>query len=150
MTTGRRGYARGGAYGWSFAGERSRASAATGAAPGAPLETPMAGLQPIQQRGLSCLEATPAFTRTGTAAKSFMRRNAENRSDSTHLAAITTGPAMSDLRELRLYTKEILLDIVHETYGADSSIEYASATTTIQIFGRRRMRKKSQTVLKKQ
>ena len=61
-----------------------------------------------------------------------MRRNAENRSDSTHLAAITTGPAMSDLRELRLYTKEILPDIAHETGDTDPGIAYTYDATTIQ------------------
>ena len=45
---------------------------------------------------------------------------------------ITTGPALSELRGLRLYTKEILPDIAHETHGVDSTIEYAYAATTIQ------------------
>ena len=78
------------------------------------------------------LEATPAVTRTGTAAQSFVRRNAHNRSDSAHLAAIATGPTLSELRRLRLYTKETLPDIAHEAYGADSAVEYAYAVTTIQ------------------
>ena len=68
-------------------------------------------------------------TRAGTAAKSFVRRNAHNRSDCAHPAAIATGPAMSKLRGLRLYTKEVLPDIAHETHGA---IGYAYAATTIQ------------------
>ena len=61
-----------------------------------------------------------------------MRRNAHNRSDSAHVAAIATGPALSELRGLRVYTKETMPDIAHETYGADSTVEYAYATTTIQ------------------
>ena len=61
-----------------------------------------------------------------------MRRNAHNRSDSAHLAAVATGPALSKLRGLRVYTKETLPDIAHETYGADSAVEYAHAATTIQ------------------
>ena len=61
-----------------------------------------------------------------------MRRNAHNRSDSAHLAAVATGPALSELRGLRLYTKETLPDIARETYGADSAVEYAYAATTIQ------------------
>ena len=73
---------------------------------GASLETPPIGSQPLQQRGHSRLEATPAVTRAGTAVKSFVRCNAHNRSDSAHLAAIATGPALSELRGLRLYTKE--------------------------------------------
>ena len=99
---------------------------------GASLETPPAGSQPLQQREHSRLEATPAVTRAGTAAQSFVRRNAHNRSDSAHLAAIATGPALSELRGLRLYSKETLPDIVHEAYGADAAVEYAYATTTIQ------------------
>ena len=63
-----------------------------------------------------------------------MRRNGHNRSDSAHLAAIATGPALSELRGLRLYTKEILPDIAHETYGANSAVEYAYAATTIQSY----------------
>ena len=81
----------------------------------ASLETPMAGSQPLQQRGHSRREATPAVTRAGTAAKSFTRRKASNRSDFVHLAALTTKPALPALRELRLYTNKILLDISHET-----------------------------------
>ena len=45
---------------------------------------------------------------------------------------MATGPALSELRGLRLYTKEALPDISHETYGADSAVEYAYAATTIQ------------------
>ena len=101
---------------------------------GASLETQLAGSQPHQERGHSRLEATPAVTRAGTAAQSFARRNAQNRSDPAHLAAIATGPTLSELRRLRLYTKETLPDIAHETYGADSAVEYAYAATTIQSF----------------
>ena len=62
-----------------------------------------------------------------------MRRNADNRSNSAHLAAITTGLALFNLRGMRLYTKEILPDIAYETYGADSAIEYTqNAATVIQ------------------
>ena len=99
---------------------------------GASLEKPLAGSQPLQQRGHSRLEAAPAVMHAGTAAKSFVRHNANNRPDSAHLEAITTGPVLSELRGLRLYTKEILPDIAHETYEADSAIEYAYAATTIQ------------------
>ena len=62
-----------------------------------------------------------------------MRRNAHNRSDYAHLAAIATGTTLSELRGLRLYAKETLPDIAHETYGTDSAVEYAYAATTIQI-----------------
>ena len=41
---------------------------------GASLETPLAGSQPLQQRGHLRLEATSAVTRAGTAAKSCVRR----------------------------------------------------------------------------
>ena len=99
---------------------------------GAFLETPLASSQPLQQRGHSHLEATPAVTCAGTAAQSFVRCNVQNRSDYAHLAAITTRPALSELRGLRLYTKETLPDIAHETFGADSAVEYAYAATTIQ------------------
>ena len=84
-----------------------------GSPTGASLETPLAGSQPLQQRALSRLEVTPAVMRPGTAGKSFVRRNANNCSDSALLAAITTGPALSELRGLRLYAKEILLVIAH-------------------------------------
>ena len=86
---------------------------------------PLDRSQSLQQRGHSCIEAKPAVTRAGTAAKSFVTRNASNRSDSAHLAAITTGSVLSQLRGLRLYNREILPDIAHETYGADPAIEHA-------------------------
>ena len=70
---------------------------------GASLETPRAVSLPLQQRGHSRLESTPAVTCAGTAARSFVRRNAHNRSHSAHLAVITTGPAQSELRGLRLH-----------------------------------------------
>ena len=89
---------------------------------GASMETPLAGSQPLHQRGHSHQEATPVVARAGTAAKSFVRRNAHDRSCSSHLAAIATGPALPEIRGLRLYTKETLPDIVHETYGADSAV----------------------------
>ena len=90
---------------------------------GASLETRLAGSMPLHQRGLSRLEATPAVTRAGTAANSFVRHNAHNRSYCAHLAAIATGPALSELRVLRLCTKETLPGIAHETHGADSAVE---------------------------
>ena len=99
---------------------------------GASLETPLAGSQPLQQRGHSRLEVTPTVTRAGTAAKSFVRRNAHNRSDCAHPTAIATGPALSELRGLKLYTKEIMPDTAHETYRANSAVEYVYAATTIQ------------------
>ena len=61
---------------------------------GASLETPLAGSQPLQPRGHSRLAATHAVTRADIAAKSSVRCNANTRSDSAHLAAITTGPAL--------------------------------------------------------
>ena len=78
---------------------------------GASLEIPLAVSQPLQRRGHSRLVATPAVTRAGTAAQSFVGSNAYNRSDSSHLTTIATGPALSELRGLRLYTKETLPDI---------------------------------------
>ena len=99
---------------------------------GASLEAPLAGSQPLQQRGYSRLEATFAVTRAGTASQSVVRRNTHSRSDSGHLVAIAIGPALSELRGLTLYVKETLPDIVHETYASDSAVEYASATTTTQ------------------
>ena len=98
----------------------------------ASLETPLAGSQPLHQRRQSRLKVTPAVTRVGAAAKSFVGRNAHNRSYYSHPAAIATGPALSDLRGLRLYTKETLPDIARETNGADSAPEHAYAATTIQ------------------
>ena len=65
---------------------------------GTSLETPLAGSQTLQQRRHSRPEATPAVTRVGTTAKSFVRRNAHNRSDSGHLAVTDTGIVLSDLR----------------------------------------------------
>ena len=60
-----------------------------------------------------------------------MKRNANCRSNSAHLAAIITGPAISELRGLKLYTKRSLLDIAHETHGAESAVEYAYARTNV-------------------
>ena len=101
---------------------------------GVSLETPLAELQPLQQRERSRLEATSAVTRAGTAAKTLVRRNARNHLDYVHLAAIDTGSTLSELRGLRLYTKETLPDIAHETYEADSAVEYVYAATTIQRY----------------
>ena len=50
----------------------------------------------------------------------------------THSSSLLHRPALSELRGLRLYTKETLLDIAHDMYGADSAVEYAYAATTIQ------------------
>ena len=69
---------------------------------GVSLETPLAGSHPLQKRGHSRLEATPAVTRAVTAAKLFVRRKAHSRAISAHLSAIVTGPALSELRGLRL------------------------------------------------
>ena len=99
---------------------------------GTSLETPLAVSQPLQQWGHARLEATPAVTRAGTAAQIFVRHNAHNRSAYIYLAAIVTGPALSELRAPRLYTKETLPDIDHETYRADYAVDYAYAVTTIQ------------------
>ena len=99
---------------------------------GASLGTPLAGSQPLRRRGHSRLEATPAIMRAGTAAQSFARRIVHNRSDSAHLVTIATGRVLSKLRWLRLYTKETLPDIAYETYGADSTVEYAYAATIVQ------------------
>ena len=98
----------------------------------ASLEPPLAGSQPLQPRGHSRLEATPAVTRAGTAARSFVSPNTHNRSDSSHLAAITTGPALSELRGLRLCTEKILPAIAHETHGVGFAVEYVYTATTIQ------------------
>lgn len=46
--------------------------------------------------------------------------------------AITTGPALPELRGLRLHTRETLPDIAHETYKAEATIEYTYAATAIQ------------------
>lgn len=50
---------------------------------------------------------------------------------------------MSELRGLRLYTKETLQNIAHDTYGAEAAIEYACAATTFQSCSAGRMRKYS-------
>ena len=105
-----------------------------GSSAGAYLETPLAGSQPHQQLEHSRLEAMPAVTRAGTAEKSFVRRSPDNHSDYAHLAAITTGPALAELRGLRLYTKEIPPDMAHETYGADSATGYTYAAMTNQSY----------------
>lgn len=59
-------------------------------------------------------------------------RNTNNCSDTAHLAAIATGIALSELRELRLYATATLPDIAREKYGAESAVEYAYAETSIQ------------------
>ena len=64
--------------------------------------------------------------------KIVARRNVHNRPDSAHLATIATGPVLSELRGLRLQTKETLPDIAHETYAADSTVECTYAAKTIQ------------------
>ena len=100
-------------YGWSFAGVVLEPQEQAISPAGASLGTPLAGSQPLQQRGRLRQEATPAVTCAGTAARSFARRNVLNRSDPAHLAAIATGSVLSELFGLRLYTKETLPDIAH-------------------------------------
>ena len=71
-------------------------------------------------------------TRAGTAARSFLKRNANSRPNSAHLAATITGPTLSELRELKFYTTISLPDIAHETHGAESAVEYAHAATNVR------------------
>ena len=52
-------------------------------------------------------------------------KKADNRSNSAPPAAIITGPALSELCGLRLYANTTLLNMAHEKYGADSTVEYA-------------------------
>lgn len=94
---------------------------------GASLETALAGSPPLQQQKHSRLDMTPAASRAGTAAHSYVRRNANNT-----FAAINTGPALSKLRGLRLCTEAILPGIAHDMYGVDSAVEYAGTATHIK------------------
>ena len=98
----------------------------------ASLESSSAASSPLQQRKHSRLEVTPAVTRAGTAARSFLKRNAISRPNSAQLAATITGPALSELRGLKLYTRMSLPDIAHETHRAESAVEYAYATTNVR------------------
>lgn len=56
----------------------------------ASMEAPLAGSSPLRPWQQPLLEVTPAAKRAGIAAHSFVRRNANNQSNCTHLAGITT------------------------------------------------------------
>ena len=100
---------------------------------GALLEAPPARASPLQQRGYSRLHVTPAVTRAGaTSAPSLVRRKVSNHSSSAYLTAIATDGALSEFLELGLYTTVALLDIAQDTYGAESAVKYAYATTNVQ------------------
>ena len=133
----RRHYTRRNIAGGSFAGGRSRTSRATnitgGSLPGiivcCIIAAPTEGAFALGRN--SC-----GYACWCTAARFFLKRNANCRSNSAHLAAIITGPAISELRGLKLYTKRSLLDIAHETHGAESAVEYAYARTNVpKLFG---------------
>ena len=72
-------------------GVRDTQEEQSGSPAGTSLETPLIGSQPLQQQWHSHLEPTPAVTRAGTAANSFVRGNDNIHSDYVHVAAITTG-----------------------------------------------------------
>lgn len=76
-------YTRGSANGDSFTGWHSPTAGAAGVA-GFSQEAPLVGSPPLQQRGQPRLEVEPAVTHVGTAAQSFVRCNANNRSKPAH------------------------------------------------------------------
>ena len=96
---------------------------------GGPVEAPLAGSSSLQQHGQSRHGVTPAMTRAGNAARSLRERRAN---DFAHLAETATDSTLSELRQLGLYTKALLPDVVHQTNKAESVVEYACATTNVQ------------------
>lgn len=102
------------------------------------METALAGSLPLQQRDIApTVDVTPAVTR--------VRRSANNRSNSTHLAAIATWPALSELRGLRFYKNVTMPGIAHETHGENYTVECAYAATNVQnLFDAGERGKKSQ------
>ena len=95
------------------------------------MEAPLAGSSSLQQHGQSRHGVTPAVTRAGNAARSLRKRRAN---DSAHLAEIATDGTLSELQRLGLYTKALLPDVVHQTNKAESVVEYACATTNVQMY----------------
>ena len=95
------------------------------------MEAPLAESSSLQQHGQSRHGVTPAVTRAGNAARSHRERRAN---DSAHLAEIATDSTLSELRQLGLYTKGLLPDVVHQTNKAESVVEYACATTNVQKY----------------
>ena len=73
----------------------------------------------------------PAVTRAGDAARSLRARSAN---DSAHLAEIAIDNTLFELRRLRLHTKALLPDVVHETNKAESVVKYACSTTNFQSY----------------
>lgn len=63
-----------------------------------------------------------------------MRRTADNRSNITHTAAISTWPALFEFLRLRFNTITTLPDTAHEIYKADSAVEYPYATVNSQSY----------------
>ena len=98
---------------------------------GGPVEAPLARSSLLQQHGQSRHGETPAVTRAGNAARSLKDRRVN---DSAHHAEIATDSTLSKLRRLGLYTKALLPDVVDQTNKAESVVEYACATTTVQSY----------------
>ena len=86
---------------------------------------------PFQHHEPSRHQVTPAATRTGNATQSIKERN---NNDCTRLVEIATDSTLSQLRRLRIYTEAFLTDIAHQTYEAESVVEYACAATNDQMY----------------
>ena len=96
------------------------------------VEAPLSGPLPLQHHERSRHQVTPAATPAGNATQSIRKRNV---SYCTHIVVeITTDSTLSRLRRLGLYTKAFLTDITHQTYKAESVVEYARVATNVQIY----------------
>ena len=114
-------------------GVLERPEQSTSSAGGA-VKVPLAGSSSLQQRGHSHDEAMPAVTRAGNAARSLRERSSN---DSAHLADIATDSTLSELRRLRLYTKDLLPDVVHQTNKTELVVDgmYLCHDQHSKVFG---------------
>ena len=95
------------------------------------VEALLSGPLPLQHHGPSRHQVAPSATRAGNATQSIKERY-DN--DCTHLAEITTDSTLSQLWRLGLYIEALLTDIAHQTDEVESVVEYACATTNVQMY----------------
>ena len=57
-----------------------------------------------------------------------------NDNDCSHLVDIATDSTLSQLRRLGLYIEPFLPDTAHQTDEVESVVEYACATTNVQMY----------------
>lgn len=98
------------------------------------MATPQVESPPTSSSTVALRCDTSGVTWAGIAARSVRQHNANNNPTATNLAAIHDGKSISELRRLGLFTIVALLDVMHQTCGAESIVEYDDTTTSRSNF----------------